>query len=60
MIFMLAEMGVEVNMPDSKGNTPLLVAVQNQKETSVKFLISLGANVNTANDHGHTPLHVAV
>jgi len=26
---MLAEMGVEVNMPDTKGNTPLIVAVKN-------------------------------
>ena len=57
---MLAEMGVEVNMPDTKGNTPLIVAVKNQKETSIKFLISLGAKVNLANDDGHTPLHVAV
>jgi hypothetical protein len=29
MIYMLAEMGVEVNMPDTKGNTPLIVAVKN-------------------------------
>lgn len=60
MIYMLAEMGVQVNGLDNKGNTPLHEAVQAQRETSVKFLLSLGAAVNATNDEGMTPLHNAV
>jgi len=43
MIYMLAEMGAQVNTMDNLGNTPLHIAVKNQQTTSVNFLISLGA-----------------
>lgn len=60
MIYMLAEMGAQVNMLDNRGFTPLHYAVENQHVTSVKFLISLGASVNATNNEGNTSLHLAV
>ena len=52
MIYMIGEMGADVNAPDNRGNTPLHVAVLNNREHSVNFLISMGAELQTVNSDG--------
>lgn len=42
------------------GNTPLHIAVLNNKVHSVNFLLSLGAEVEVCNLEGDTPLHYSV
>ena len=53
---MLLDAGADVNGTCSVGDTPLLVAVQNDKITCVKKLIEAGADVNVASKDGETPL----
>ncbi|WP_419420486.1 ankyrin repeat domain-containing protein [Legionella sp. D16C41] len=56
----LAGQGAEINLVDSDGDTPLLVALKNQYSEIASYLISIKANVNLANNNGITPLHMAV
>ena len=53
--------GVDVNAPapGDHGQTPLLMAVEQNREHAVRRLLELGANPGTANAAGQTPLHVA-
>jgi len=55
-IQLLLERGVNVNIPDSDGATPLLRC---QSVEIAKLLIEQGANVNAADRRGMTPLHLA-
>jgi hypothetical protein len=52
--------GINVNVKDSGGFTPLHQAVMWQKPYIVKLLISKGADVNATNAKASTPLHWAV
>jgi ankyrin repeat protein len=54
---MLGELGLDVNQADNYGDTPLHLAVMNERVHSVNFLLSLGAEVDTCNLDGNTPLH---
>lgn len=45
MIYMIGEMGADVNLPDKQGNTALHVAVLHNREHSVNFLVSMGAEI---------------
>ncbi|KAL7298798.1 hypothetical protein TKK_0008542 [Trichogramma kaykai] len=49
---------LQINAQDKWGNTPLLMAVQNENHAAVEFLLRRGANPNLANAEGLTPLHV--
>ena len=60
MIYMLAEMGCNVNAVDNKANTPLHTAVRNNQVTSANFLASLGASLLAQDCNGKTVLHMAV
>jgi ankyrin repeat protein/uncharacterized caspase-like protein len=48
-----------VNEKDSNGNSFLHIAVHENNEELVKFLISKGADVNIKNNYGETPLQIA-
>lgn len=54
----LLKSGVQVDLSDNAGNTPLFEACDTFPE-SVKLLISAGANVNAANIGGQTPIMIA-
>lgn len=54
-----AILGKDTNISDSDGNTPLHIAVQNNKESILKMLISSGYPLNTRNSDGYTPLAIA-
>ena len=51
--------GVQVNVKDKNGNTPLHLAAQNEHLQVVKLLIKNGADVNIKNKKNQTPLNVA-
>lgn len=49
--------GVDVNIRDPHGNTPLLTACQNGHNSIASFLIEHGADINIKNSKGNSPLH---
>ncbi|MGB7894332.1 MAG: ankyrin repeat domain-containing protein [Microcoleus sp.] len=51
---------LDINARDESGNTPLHLAVQDNRLEVVSFLIANGAKVNVKNKSGDTPLHLAV
>ena len=51
---------LDINASDESGNTPLHLAVQDERPQIVSFLIANGAKVNVKNNNGQTPLHIAV
>ena len=53
--------GVDVNMKDDCGQTPLIyVAKINSNIEVIEFLVSQGADINAKDKNGYTPLHWAV
>ncbi|XP_071118922.1 uncharacterized protein [Haliotis cracherodii] len=56
----LMERGVNVNLLDCSGTSPLHYAALETSYETVKFLVENGANIQCANDSGTTPLHNAV
>jgi ankyrin repeat protein len=53
------QQGVNMNMSDGHGSTPLHYAVQNNLMEIVQLLISKNADVNAKNRSGLTPLYIA-
>ncbi|MEG4173133.1 MULTISPECIES: ankyrin repeat domain-containing protein [unclassified Microcoleus] len=51
---------LDINARDQYGDTPLHLAVQNNRPEIVSLLIANGAKVNVENASGNTPLHLAV
>ncbi|XP_048250879.1 serine/threonine-protein phosphatase 6 regulatory ankyrin repeat subunit C-like [Haliotis rufescens] len=54
----IIEFSRDVNVTDKQGNTPLMLAVEKNKNISP--LLKAGADVNAQNIHGDTPLIIAV
>ena len=50
----------QVNLPDFKGQTALMLAADADDKILVEALLSAGADVNTQDYKGRTPLHSAV
>jgi ankyrin repeat protein/protein-tyrosine phosphatase len=50
---------IDINIADSNGNTPLLLAVMSGNVNCVAMLLNKGASVNVCSMLGTTPLHVA-
>lgn len=45
-----------MNLRDKDGNTPLIVAVKKEHETTVQALVEKGANINAADIDMNSPL----
>jgi ankyrin repeat protein len=63
IVKMLLESGAKVNINYNDGNTPLIVAIENENIEVVKMLLDKGANVNQKDineQYGYTPLTVAI
>ncbi|MCZ6913708.1 MAG: ankyrin repeat domain-containing protein [Rickettsia endosymbiont of Ixodes persulcatus] len=56
----LLENGTNVNIQLPSLESPLHLAVRNNKDAIVELLLSYGANVDKRDDEGCTPLHLAV
>ncbi len=55
----LLEKGVNVNVQDKSGDTPLYMVIRNNLSALVSLLIQYGADVDQAYDQGETPLSLA-
>ena len=52
--------GANVNLEDSRGVSPLMMATEFGHTEIVEYLIKSGANVNARNSFGFTPLKIAI
>ena len=52
--------GVDINLKDEFGYTPLHKAINSRYLGMVDILVAEGADVNAKNNYGSTPLHMAV
>ena len=52
----LIKAGVELNVRDSDGNTPLLIACQQSDEKTVRYLLKAGADFTITNNKGKTAM----
>mmetsp|Transcript_2479 Transcript_2479/g.2295 ORF Transcript_2479/g.2295 Transcript_2479/m.2295 type:complete len:169 (+) Transcript_2479:82-588(+) len=59
MLVLFGSMGINFNLKDKKGSTPLHLAANQGCEVAMSVLLSWGAEVNVADDEGQTPLHLA-
>lgn len=50
----------QVNLPDFKGQTALMLAADADDEVLVEALLSAGADINAQDYKGRTPLHAAI
>lgn len=57
---LLEKSAFHINKGDDKGNSPLLLAAQNNQLKVAQLLITKGANPNHQNAHGHTAGHYAM
>ena len=58
LVIWLVEQGLDINIPDYYGATPLYRQATMGRDT-VKLLLELGADIEKTNTYGNTPLHVA-
>ena len=58
LVIWLVEQGLDINIPDYYGATPLYRQATMGRET-VKLLLELGADIEKPNNYGDTPLHMA-
>lgn len=58
LVIWLIEQGLDINIPDYYGATPLYRQAILGRDT-VKLLLELGADIEKSNTYGNTPLHMA-
>jgi ankyrin repeat protein/predicted DNA-binding WGR domain protein len=56
----IARPGVNVDVRDAWGNTPLSYAAQRGSVISTLYLLKNGANIDNVNDDGNTPLNICL
>jgi uncharacterized protein len=59
LVSRLLDSGIDVNIQEKHGRTPLMDAVINKNEELVKILVQRGANVNLQDARGLSALHFA-
>ncbi len=60
VIKLLVEAGVEINVPNLDGDTPLLGALKNKRLSTAKYLLEKGADFNISNKNDVTPISYAI
>ena len=58
-IIAFIQQGVSVNLKDSNGRTPLIIASDAGKNRVISILLDQGANLNEQDSDGNTALHLA-
>lgn len=58
LVIWLVEKGLDINIPDYYGATPLYSQATMGRDT-VKLLLELGADIEKTDTYGNTPLHMA-
>ena len=59
LVRIVVDLGVDVNAPDQRGNTPLHDAVRKGFASVVELLAARGADLNATNERDETPLTLA-
>jgi hypothetical protein len=54
----LLKHGLDINEQNTKGDTPLHLALKIPNNPAVRFIIKKGGNLNIKNHNGNTPLHL--
>ena len=60
MVLLVKAWPEQVNLPDFKGQTPLMLAADADDEVLLKAFLAAGADINVQDYGGRTPLHAAV
>lgn len=60
LVQLLLKHGAKVDIRDSEGNTPLLLAARNGHEKLVEFLVGNGTDPHVRGEKGRTLMHLAV
>jgi len=60
ILMLIAAWPEQVNLPDFKGQTALMLAADADDEVLVEALLSAGAEINAQDYKGRTPLHAAI
>lgn len=60
LLCFLIEAGVDINMRDSSGCTPLFHAIEGQQLSMVRLLIEKGADINAQSHAQDSPLSIAI
>jgi hypothetical protein len=55
----LGTLGINVNISDNNGKTPLMVALENENFKITKWLLKKGASIDVADKMGMYPMHYA-
>uniref|UniRef100_A0ACD5TZE0 Uncharacterized protein n=1 Tax=Avena sativa TaxID=4498 RepID=A0ACD5TZE0_AVESA len=58
--YLVEDLGVDANVVDGEGRTPLFWTVLSKNVGAAKYLLDHGANQDKANHDGFSPLHQAV
>lgn len=51
---------IDISVRDNNGNTPLYLAVLEEKQRAIEILVAKGANATTKNNYGHTAVYLAI
>ncbi|MCL7028764.1 hypothetical protein MKW94_022497, partial [Papaver nudicaule] len=57
--YLIEDLGIDVNLKDERGDSPLLHATFQGNMNTVQYLLGKGADPNTSDCKGYTPLHSA-
>ncbi|XP_063651561.1 ankyrin repeat domain-containing protein 30B [Pan troglodytes] len=60
VVTFLVDRKCQLNVPDGEGRTPLMKALQCEREACANILIDAGADLNYVDVYGNTALHYAV
>ena len=59
-LYFFKEKGVDLDLQDGRGSTPLHWACYSTSEVALKYLLAWGPDMNLRDNEGYTPLHLAV
>ena len=59
-LYFFKNLGLDLELKDNRGSTPLHWSCFSQSEVALSYLLSWNVNFNLKDNDGYTPLHLAV